>query len=474
MNVALLRMSAVRARPGGGMAVPGTAGGPWTPAVMAAGALLLVLGAGAFFVNPKFGAAALGLPALPVLVMFPAHAFLVLVAALPFDAVAGLIPGTLTLTRLLGVGVLAGWAVWVLVNRVRVTLTTPGLLLCAYVAFAALSYFWADNAETSGRQLRTLAQLLILYVMTANLMTHLASLRRTIDVLIGATAVLGLLVLWQTPSGTLERSTFTYGDQSFNPNYLAAALVLPAAAAVALGSAGGALGWWRLLALVPIGAAMVASGSRGGVLGFVAGVGLIGLARPRLGIRAGGALLLLAMALPLLLPTSMLDQLVARFSDAGSDRLSGRLDIWKVALAMIGDRPFQGTGFACFRDAFYRYMATAGVDPHWALQNSWGMRVAHNVYLSTLAELGVFGLALLLAAFAAHGWGAWRVWRLAGAWGDARLGALVLALLAMLASFLVFANSIDLMLRKTPWVMLGMIQGVILAVGRTGLGAQRR
>src|SRR4029450_7480313 len=111
--------------------------------------------------------------------------------------------------------------------------------------------------------LQRLAQLFLLYLLTANLMTNLPTLERTMNVLIGATAVLGGLglwqgaaggvrVLWQLPHGgeALERATFAYGDQSFNPNYLAAALVLPAVAAAALGRTEGAFGWRRSAAIL--------------------------------------------------------------------------------------------------------------------------------------------------------------------------------------------------------------------------------
>lgn len=477
MNVAT-RMSAAIGRPGGRLvpSLPSSLeGGGLGLGVVAVGVVLLLVGSMAFLVDPKFGAAVLGIPALPLLVMYPAHALLAFVGVMPFDAVAALLPDkTLSLTKLLGIAVIAGWAVWVLANRVRVRLTLPGLLLAAYVSFAALSYFWADNPSAASYQLQTLAQLFLLYVLTANLMTHLPTLERTLNVLILATALLGMLVIWQLPNGggAADRGTFTYGEQSFNPNYLAAALVLPAVAAAALGRAGGAFGWWRPAAILPIAAGIVASGSRGGIVGFVVGVGVLVVARPGLGVRAVGALVLLAMAAPLLMPTTMLDHLMARFFDAGADRLSGRLDIWKVALAMISDRPFQGTGFAGFKDAFYAYMGTAGVDPVWALQNFRGMRVAHNVYIGTLAELGIFGLTLLLASFAAHGLGAFGAWRRLR-FHDPRVATLALALVCTLVSFLVFAGSIDFMMRKTPWVMLGMIQGLILATERPGQGALR-
>jgi len=475
MNVAT-RMSAAVGRPTARLVPPLEGNGLVGPIVVAIGVAMLLVGGVAFFVNPKLGLLTLGLPVVPAFVMYPAQALLVFVAAMPFDAVAALLPDrTLSLTRILGAAVIGGWAVWVLLNRARVRLSAPGLLMGGYVAFAGLSWFWADNQEMAGRQLQTLIQLFLLYVLTANLMTHIPTLERTLNVLIAATAVLGVLVIWQLPNGTdaLERGTFTYGDQSFNPNYLAAALVLPAVAAAALGRDRGSLGWWRLAAILPIGAGILISGSRGGIVGGIAGVGVLVLARPALGVRAFGGLVALGLVAAVVMPGAMFDHVFARFADAGSDRLSGRLDIWKVAFAMISDRPVQGTGLAGFRDAFYSYMGTAGVDPMWALQHYAGGRVAHNVYLSTFAELGIFGLGILLAAFAAHAMGALRVWR-TYRYYDARIAGLALTLLSTLVSFLVFANSIDFMMRKTPWVMLGMIQGLILATARPGQGALRR
>jgi O-antigen ligase len=190
-------------------------------------------------------------------------------------------------------------------------------------------------------------------------------------------------------------------------------------------------------------------------------------------MQALGALLILAMAAPLLMPTEMVDKLVTRFTSAGTDRLANRLDIWRVAVAAISDRPFLGAGFGGFPDVFYSYMATAGIDPEWALRNARGNRVAHNVYLGTFAELGIVGLGFLLSSLAAHGAGVLRVWRRHRFYGDPRVAALALALGCMLVSFLVFANSIEIMLKKSTWVMLGMIQGLIVATEPEN-GAVRR
>ncbi len=70
----------------GGWRNGGTAAAPW----LAAGALVMAVGLGAFFVHPLLGAAVLGIFAVPLFVVAPQHAFLVFVALLPFDAVSSL------------------------------------------------------------------------------------------------------------------------------------------------------------------------------------------------------------------------------------------------------------------------------------------------------------------------------------------------------------------------------------------------
>jgi O-antigen ligase len=150
---------------------------------------------------------------------------------------------------------------------------------------------------------------------------------------------------------------------------------------------------------------------------------------------------------------------------AEDDRLSGRLDIWRVGLAMVADRPLQGTGFAGFRDAFYEYMLETPVDPKFALIHSRGNRVAHNIYLSTLAELGLAGGALFGLALAAHVRTAWQLRRAAMEVGDAEAEDVALALLAALVTLLVGGACTELLLSKTPWFLLATVQGAAIAAG---------
>ena len=449
---------------------------PWIAlAVLALGA-----GAAACFASPALGIAALALPAAPLLVVAPDLAILALVAALPFDALAALDEtGMLTLTRLLGIAVLGGWVVHVVANPARrVRLGRPGLLLLAYVAFAAVSVGWSPNTDVGLAALLTLAQLFLLYVMAANVLDDWSRIAHALDVLLLSTAVLAVIVLVQNPGVEnggfgLARAVVHYGTHTTNPDPLAYQLALPAVAALAFRARGGPLGWWRLGAMVLIGLALVATGTRGGVL--AAGGGLVTLAavRPRMGVRVLVALALVTLLLPAVLPGGALDILRARWETSGDDRLSGRLDIWRVGLAMIADRPLHGTGFGGFQDTFYQYMLVTPVDPHFALIHSRGNRAPHNIYLSTFAELGLIGGTLLTLALVAHARALWQLRRAARQVGLDQVEDIAVALLATLATLLVAGSNGDLLLEKTPWMLLAVMQGASIAAGWDGASEAR-
>ncbi len=76
----------------------------------------------------------------------------------------------------------------------------------------------------------------------------------------------------------------------------------------------------------------------------------------------------------------------ARFTDVGSSRYS----YWKVAVAAFGGAPLKGVG-------------AGGYATEWLQRRTIAERVrdAHSLYLQTLAELGLVGLALLAALLAA-------------------------------------------------------------------------
>ena len=90
--------------------------------------------------------------------------------------------------------------------------------------------------------------------------------------------------------------------------------------------------------------------------------------------------------------------------DGVNQALSGRAQIWAAAGCMIADHPVNGVGARGFRDAY------PGCNPAPQAQEVWGEGPAlhaHQIVLEILAETGVLGLLLWLAA-AAQAWRAWR------------------------------------------------------------------
>ncbi|MBA8681666.1 O-antigen ligase family protein [Stenotrophomonas tumulicola] len=182
-------------------------------------------------------------------------------------------------------------------------------------------------------------------------------------------------------------------------------LLLPAAARH------GRIGW--LLATLAVGIVLLLAGSRASWITFALVVAYSGWR-----LLGGRLLLLLALfgslvAAGLAASVPQLRERVARTAQAweGSDdgmeqALSGRGRIWAAAGCMIQAHPINGVGARGFRDAYPACDAQAGQ------QEVWGEGPAlhaHQIVLEILAETGVIGLLLWLAAFAQ----AWRAWRFA-------------------------------------------------------------
>lgn len=189
----------------------------------------------------------------------------------------------------------------------------------------------------------------------------------------------------------------------------------------------GRAGW--VLAAAALGVVLVLAGSRAAwityalVLAF-SGWRLLG-ARGLMACLAVGLVAMTALAVG----SSQVRERVARTamawegeSDGVNQALSGRAQIWAAAGCMIREHPINGVGARGFRDAY------PACNPRPESAGVWGAGPAlhaHQIVLEILAETGVLGLLLWLAA-AAQAWRAWRFAPLA-ARDRARPAALALA-----------------------------------------------
>lgn len=224
------------------------------------------------------------------------------------------------------------------------------------------------------------------------------------------------MVLADRLSGALGPCNLKFGQVLAS---LSAFLLLPVARRF------GTAGW--LLATAAVGTVLLLAGSRASWITFalvVAYSGLRQLGAKRLGLLVLASLVgmaVLTLSVPQLHERAARTALAWSGSDAGLDQaLSGRARIWSAAGCMIAAHPINGVGARGFRDAYPACVDDEG-------PAVWGAEPAlhaHQIVLEILAETGVLGLLLWVAAAAQ----AWRAWRFAPAAARERARPAMLAL----------------------------------------------
>ncbi len=137
--------------------------------------------------------------------------------------------------------------------------------------------------------------------------------------------------------------------------------------------------------------------------------------------------------------------------DGVNQALSGRAQIWEAAGCMISAHPINGVGARGFRDAY------PACNPAPQAQEVWGdgpALHAHQIVLEILAETGVLGLLLWLAAVAQ----AWRAWRFAPLAARERARPAMLAL-----AVTVFPLNTHLAFYSTFWGGLTLLLAALYA-----------
>ena len=332
-----------------------------------------------------------------------------------------------------------------------------GALAFVGAALAAVPLAAAEGAAAAKFVL--LAGSVFIYLLIALFLDDWRSLRP----IFAALLLVGLLVsahaLWQYFSGDLSRVGFVsstgaveYRVASFfpHPNQLAGFVVLFVPLSVGLFSvfeSKAAKAACVVLPLLAVPAAIVTY-SRGVLVALVALV--LVLARSK---KAWPAIAAAAVLVVLLAPSAWQD----RVADAGRlDRpeIATRLDFWDAALSMFQAHPVLGVGLNSF-DVAYVGLDTTGRSflPGSGLA---APESAHNLYLNTLAEQGLVGIAALLLLVLASGRMILTLRRSA----DSRIRSFGLGLLgagiAMLVSNLFDVTFVDPKTSILAWTLLGV------------------
>jgi O-antigen ligase len=370
---------------------------PWA---LAGGVTAIAIGAAAAWSPREAVAIAIAAALVLALAFRPANLLPVLVASV-FAEVVSL--GGITIGRL--VAPVALLVVLIVATERRLTLRFAGPVAWAtfYAGWALASGLWTVNLSKTAFMLGSLAIALVYAFAFAVLIDSERELLRVSFIVAVAALGIGIFAVIAFAvgvSGDLNagRSEGGSSDPNLFATYQVMALPL---ALVVLSEARNRLPRFVLYgSALAVAASVFASLSRGGILTLLFVTALIVILPSQTlfhSSRQKAVLVLFsAIAAGVFLWTSS-SQLVPRFESlrTGDTSGSGRLYVWRAALISVHEHPTLGIGYGAFPDVSNELLLrTPGVD-----FNQYELRpagtVPHNLYLGTLAELGVPGLVLL-------------------------------------------------------------------------------
>jgi O-antigen ligase len=150
-----------------------------------------------------------------------------------------------------------------------------------------------------------------------------------------------------------------------------------------------------------------------------------------------------------------------RVTSVGSG--TGRTDVWRLGARMIEAHPVLGVGIANFAQTSLHFVNEPG---RLDTENKGEALVAHNIYLETLAELGIVGLLIFLPVLGAPMWMTLKAARNFGAAGDLRTEALARAVFVAQMAMLSAAFFASIQYNKQLWILLAF-GPALLAVSRS-------
>lgn len=432
---------------------------------MAVGAVGLGTLAG---MDPRLAvAAALGLAFVMVVMASIAVGLCVFVVLAFLDLLPGLGGGLLSVVKLAGALLALGWLAYVSTRGER-AIAFPAAhpavtyVMVLFLLWVGLSSIWAENPGNARTDFTRYALNFILFLIVFTAARGRREVGWILGTFVGATIVAAAYGIVTNPDPEAERLASTLLDPNELAALMVAGLVLGAAlAAVPRGSPG-----WRLLAgagalLCAIGVCLTVS--RGGLvaLGVVLLASLFFAGRWRR-LAAPAVLLIGLLAVFYFAEVAPPE---ARERVTTLEGGTGRIDIWTVGWRMVEANPVRGVGAGNFQVSSVHYL----LEPGTIRRSDFIVdtpKVAHNIYLQVLVDLGVVGLVLFLAVIGFSLWATWRAARLFMRQGDERMElmarGLLLALLGILAADFFLSDNFN----KHLWLLLGMGPALLAVASR--------
>jgi O-antigen ligase len=458
-------------RPARGLPAPWRGNKPASAYVIPAGLGLLGLGVGVLAgIDPKLAiAAAVGL-AFAGLVVANITVGLCLFAVVSFLEVLGSIGGSIGITKIFGLLLVASWfaAASTKDEEGKNFITAhPSMtyVLAIFVAWSVLSIVWAESAPAAfNASFRYLQNLLLFLIVFTAIRTRAHAVWMTAAVVTGATIAAVFAIAYRPDPGQYDvaRATGTVGD----PNELASVLVagvILAGVLIVLLKRSPALRLFAASAAVVCALGLFFTFSRGGLVALgcatIASLFVAGRWRPPIISLMAVVALLGVGYFAFAAPQESRDRITKL--DGGT----GRTDIWRIGGRMIEAHPVRGVGSGNFQ-------LTSG---HYLLERPGAVKydyfidkpkVAHNTYLHILAELGFIGLALFLAIVCFAVACTYTAAKRFMAAGDRDMELLARGLLLAIIGLLCADFFISAQYSKQLWLLLGL-GPAMLAIAKT-------
>ena len=302
------------------------------------------------------------------------------------------IPGLGTISKLLGIGAIAGTLLHVLFSGKVRPLISFHWLAIAYLMWILMSAFWAiARQESILSDVNTYVQIFVMMWVIWEAAPTGARLTGLLQAyVLGAYVAAGSTIFNYLTGAAIKQDATRFSASGFDPNDLGMllALAVPMAWYITTKSSNPFQRWLNRLYFVVGSVAILLTSSRGALVTAIVALAVIPwtLTHVRAGLRIGVVVIAVGAAVVAvqLVPEKSFERLATTTSELEEGTLNSRLRIWKEGLALIPQRPFLGYGPAGWYPAV-------------------GMRIGnvapHNTYLAIAVEEGLVGLFLYLCLF---------------------------------------------------------------------------
>ncbi len=327
----------------------------------------------------------------PLIVWRPFFGLMALVLLVPIEELTTF-GFSFTLLKVLGAVTFICWFFPSTLKRRKVRSDLFLWVALLFLMWSACSLLWAVDLARGIGAVLTIAQLVLLYWMSCNLIDSEENFRSFMGSFVVGAAVASLIAIFAVHEAGFAARASVSSLQ--DPNRFAHSLSVGLIAAAYLACVCRCNRRYLYIALVPLLALGVfLSGSRGtwmAVLAAIAAGGLFTKSKIYKIILISFLVIIIFFNSLIIgvMPSLMAERISSMTTLA--DRGSGRLDIWMVGTEMVKDNWLAGVGINSFPTAYndYIFKAAAGI------KDRGVMRDAHNTFLCILAELGLLGFLL--------------------------------------------------------------------------------